>query len=57
LELKLDGRQVPRGADFRVGARPTLQGEDVIIWIRTKSTKPLTIELSAEQAREQAGTR
>jgi hypothetical protein len=50
LALKLDGRQAPRGGDFRVAARPTLQGEDVIIWIRTKSTKPLTIELSAEQA-------
>lgn len=50
LKLKLDGRQVPRGGDFRIGARPTLQGEDVIIWIRTKSTKPMTIELSAEQA-------
>ncbi len=50
LKLKLDGRQVPRGSDFRVGARPTLEGEDVIIWIRAKSTKPLTIELIAEQA-------
>ena len=50
LTLKLDGKQAPRGGDFRVGARPTLDGEDVIIWIRTKSTRPLTIELSAEQA-------
>jgi len=50
LNLKLNGRQVSRGGDFRIGARPTIQGEDVIIWIRTRSTKPLTIELSAEQA-------
>ena len=50
LKLKLDGKETPRGGDFRAGARPTLEGEDVIIWIRTKSTKPLTIELSAEQA-------
>jgi len=50
LKLTLDGRDIPRGRDFRVGARPTLQGEDVIVWIKAKSTRPVTIELRAAQA-------
>jgi len=48
LKLKLDGKPISTGKDFRVGARPTLEGEDVIIWIRTKATRPLTLELNAD---------
>lgn len=45
--LKLDGIEVPRGKDFRYGFRRTLDGTDLIVWIKCKAVKPTLFVLSA----------
>ena len=40
--------EVPRGRNFRYGHRRTLDGTDLIVWIRAVSEKPLRITLSSE---------
>lgn len=37
--LKLDGVEVPRGPSFRYGHRRTLEGTDLVVWIKTTSEK------------------
>ena len=44
--LKLDGTEVTRGKDFRYGLRHTLDGTDLIVWIKCKAEKPVKIALS-----------
>lgn len=45
--LKVDGKDVPRGQDFRYGHRRTLGGTDLIVWVKTESNKPLKLVLAA----------
>lgn len=45
-ELKLNGRKIKRGKDFRLGHRNTVEGSDLIVWIKTESTKPIKVALS-----------
>jgi len=45
-KLKIDGRTIKRGKDFRFGHRRTLEGTDLIVWVKKNSTKPITISLS-----------
>jgi len=48
-KLRLDGRVVARGPDFRYGLVPTLNGSDLIVWLRMESTKPINIDLAASK--------
>ena len=52
-DLTLAGAVVPRGRNFRYGHRRTLDGTDLIVWIKTSSEKPvrMTIAARAEGAR------
>jgi hypothetical protein len=45
LMLTLNGQAMTRGKDFRVGVNHTLEKSNVIIWIKTKSTTPISITL------------
>jgi len=45
--LKVDGGAVPRGPNYRYGHRRTLDGTDLIVWIKTVSEKPVKLSLSA----------
>jgi hypothetical protein len=45
--LKVDGGEVPRGKNFRYGHRRTLDGTDLIIWIKAHSEKPARLSLTA----------
>jgi len=44
--LKIDGEQIKRGKSFRFGHRHTLQGTDLIVWIKIESTEPIEVSLS-----------
>ena len=44
--LKIDGNQVLRGGDFRYGHRRTLEGTDLIVWVRLTTTGPVRITVS-----------
>jgi len=43
--LVLDGAKVKRGKEFRFGYRHTLEGTDLIVWIKAESTKPMGISI------------
>ncbi|MHC4572634.1 MAG: LamG domain-containing protein [Planctomycetota bacterium] len=45
-ELKIDGRNIKRGRSFRFGRRRTLEGADLIVWIKKESEEPIRISLS-----------
>ena len=44
--LKINGKKIKQGKNFRVGHRHTVEGSDLIVWIKTESTKPVDIKLT-----------
>jgi hypothetical protein len=44
-ELNLNGQPVKRGRDFRFGFRQTLEGTDLIVWLKIASSQPARISL------------
>jgi hypothetical protein len=44
--LKINGKSVDQGSDFRVGHRYRLDHTDLIVWIKLRSTEPASLELS-----------
>lgn len=44
--LLLNGKPVPRGRDFRFGHRETMDGSDLVAWIRVESKESVRIELA-----------
>ena len=43
--LTLDGKPIPRGKDFRFGHRQTLEGTDLVVWLKFESDKPANISI------------
>ncbi len=43
--LKLDGQEMRSGQDFRLGHIRTLEGTDLIVWIKKRSTRPVQLVL------------
>lgn len=46
VSLKLNGKEIRTGRNFRYGHRHTLESSDLIVWINTESTKPVRISIS-----------
>ena len=47
VALKINGKKIARGGDFRYGHRKKPEGTDLIVWIRKESTEPVKITLAA----------
>jgi len=47
VRMKIDGKEVKRGKNFRFGHRDKLEATDLIVWVRTESTKPIKVSLSS----------
>jgi hypothetical protein len=45
-ELTLNGNKVERGKNLRLGHSYGLEGTDLIVWIKTESTRPIKLTLS-----------
>jgi hypothetical protein len=43
--LQIDGKTVERGKNFRYGHRHTLEGTDLIVWIKLESTREVEISI------------
>jgi len=43
IELKLNGKKLKSGKDYRIGCRTRLEGKDPILWIKYKAEKPTQI--------------
>jgi len=48
--LKLDGKAVTWGTDYRFGRVYTLEGSNLVVWMNVESTKPVSIELGSGKA-------
>lgn len=46
-KLRVDGKPASRGVDVRYGFVPTLEGNDLVVWLRMESTKPTSVEIAA----------
>lgn len=44
--LKINGKNIKRGKNFRFGHRHTLEGSDLIVWLKAESTQRVQISLS-----------
>jgi hypothetical protein len=44
-KLTIDGRAIEEGKNFRQGIYDRLEGRDLIVWLKTESTKPMEISL------------
>jgi hypothetical protein len=43
--VEVDGRPVALGREARVGLLPGLERNDLVVWVRAESSKPLKISL------------
>jgi len=50
VKLTLDDRELSRGKDFRMGHVPTLEGTDLVLWVKCEALKPVTIIISRSPA-------
>jgi hypothetical protein len=48
--LAIDGEEVKRGGDFRFGHRHTLEGTDLVVWIRVETTQSIKIAVTQPSA-------
>jgi len=46
--LKVDGRAAKRGQDFRTGSIRSLEGTDLIVWIKIEAARPVKFNLSPQ---------
>ncbi|MHC4644547.1 MAG: LamG-like jellyroll fold domain-containing protein [Planctomycetota bacterium] len=44
--LKVNGKKVERGRNFRFGHSHTLEGTDLVVWINKQATEPIVISIS-----------
>ena len=43
--LKINGKEIERGKDFRFGHRHRFRSSDLIVWVKTESIKPIQVSL------------
>jgi Concanavalin A-like lectin/glucanases superfamily len=46
LSIKLDGKPVLQGPNFRLGELSHLEGQDLIFWLKISATQPVTLSIS-----------
>lgn len=44
--LKVNGKKIPQGRDYRLGHRRTVTSSDLIVWFKAESTEPVNVVLS-----------
>jgi len=45
VELKVDGKTIQQGKDFRVGYEQTPTGKDLVMWLKMKTNKTVTFSI------------
>ncbi|HXY11160.1 MAG TPA: hypothetical protein VEI52_25230 [Terriglobales bacterium] len=44
--LRIDGKPAQRGPSFRYGFVPTLEGNDLVVWLKLEATTPRRLEFA-----------
>jgi hypothetical protein len=50
-ELQIDGQAVPRGKQFRVGHRETIEGADLVVWIEHQAARKVRLAITPQGSR------
>jgi hypothetical protein len=50
--LKIDGKNVGWGPDFRYGRVDSLDGDNLVVWMKLESTKLITFEVDSAKSAE-----
>ncbi len=48
-QLTINGKEIESGEAFRYGYHPTVEGTDLIVWIRHESMRPVRISITADK--------
>jgi hypothetical protein len=48
--LTIDGKAIPLGKDFRLGHNKTLEGTDLVVWVKTSGAKKTSFSIEAPEA-------
>ena len=46
VSLKIDGKEIKRGGNFRFGHNHRIDDSDLVVWLKLESNRPVTIALS-----------
>jgi hypothetical protein len=46
--LRIDGKAAVRGRDFRLGSVRTLDGTDLVVWIKVEAARPVKVALAPQ---------
>jgi hypothetical protein len=50
--ITIDGKEIPRGNDFRFGHNKTLEGTDLVVWVKAKGDKKTSFKIQAPSAQD-----
>ena len=51
-KLTIDGKEIPRGKDFRFGHNKTLEGTDLVVWVKANGNKKTSFKIQAPTAQD-----
>lgn len=49
-KLSMDGKAMPRGKDFRVGHNKTIEGTDLVVWVKISGDKKTSFKIESRKA-------
>ena len=47
--LAIDGKAIPHGKDFRVGHNKTVEGTDLVVWVKLSGDKKISFTIEAAE--------
>ena len=45
----MDGKEIPRGKNFRFGHNKTVEGTDLVVWVKTRGDKKTSFKIEAPE--------
>ena len=48
-KLSIDGKAIPRGKEFRVGHNKTVEGTDLVVWVKLSGDKKTSFTIEAAE--------
>jgi len=51
-KLTMDGKEIPKGKDLRFGHNKTVEGTDLVVWVKTKGDKKTSFKIDAPSVQD-----
>lgn len=49
VKLTMDGKEIPRGKDFRFGHNKTIEGTDLVVWVKISGDKKTSFKIESRK--------